>query len=495
MADRGGAVNRLSWSHLPAATRRNVQLPPDRTLAESVGIVHLGIGAFHRAHQSVFTEDAAVSAHEPGWGICGVTQRSSTVVDQLRPQDGLYTVLERSRNEVRARVVAQVSDVLFAAQEGERLLRLLADPAVRIVTLTVTEKGYRRRADGALDLDDPAVAHDLRSPRRGHARIRSIVGQLVRGLQWRQTAGAGPVTLLSCDNLPDNGRVLHRLLRDFCRALPGREGDDAAAWVADNVTFPCSMVDRIVPATTERDRADAAALLGVRDEALVVAEPFGQWVIEDCFAAGRPAWERAGATLVQDVAPYEQLKLRVLNGTHSMLAYLGALAGYETIADTVADPALRSAARRLIADDVAPTLQVPPGVDVSAYAEEVLDRFANPALGHRTTQVAMDGSQKLPVRLLGTARDRLATGAVPDSVAFAIAAWMAYVVRGTDITGRPLPLDDPLEPRLQQTVRDAPGDARSITDALLGIPEIFGTELSDHPAFSAAVAAHLQELL
>lgn len=493
MADGGGAVNRLSREHLPAP-RSGVRLPPDPGLAASVGVVHLGIGAFHRAHQAVFTEDAALAAEESGWGICGVTQRSSTVVDQLRPQDGLYTVLERGQEQVTARVVGQVRDVLFAAEEGERLLRLIADPDVRIVTLTVTEKGYRRGANGRLDLRDDAVAHDL-TVGRGGVGSRSTVGQLVRGVQARAAAGAGPLTVLSCDNLTDNGHVLRGLLTDFCEALTSLEREETMTWIAEHLTCPCSMVDRIVPATTERDRTDAEALLGIRDEALVVAEPFRQWVIEDRFAAGRPAWERAGATLVDDVAPYEQLKLRVLNGMHSMLAYLGALAGYETIAQAVGDPALRSAARRLVSDDVTPTLLVPAGVDVAAYAEEVLDRFANPALGHLTTQVAMDGSQKLPVRLLGTARDRLATGAVPDSVALAVAGWMAYVARSHDASGRPLPLDDPLAERLQRTVHDAPGNPRSVVEALLGVSDVFGTDLTDHEAFTQAIVAHLRGLI
>lgn len=497
MAGRGSAVNRLSWAHLPASS--DVAMPPDRALAESIGIVHLGIGAFHRAHQAVFTEDAAVRTGESGWGICGVTQRSRAVVEALRPQDGLYTVLERGRTDVRARIVAQVREVLFAAEEGERLRGLLADPAVKIVTLTVTEKGYRRAPGGRLDLDDDAVARDL-SP-LGSSGCRSAVGQLVRGLQARQGRDSGPVTVLSCDNLTANGAVLRGLVADFCAALAGPEGARTATWITENVSFPSSMVDRIVPATTERDRVEAQALLGVRDDALVVAEPFRQWVVEDRFAARRPAWETVGATLVDDVAPYEALKLRVLNGTHSMLAYLGALAGHETIADAVVDPVLRSAAERFVADDVIPTLTLPLGVDASAYAAQVLDRFANPALGHRTTQVAMDGSLKLPVRLLGTARDRLTSGAVPDSVALAVAGWMAYVARSTNGTdgpgfhGRSLPLEDPLAPRLRQTVADAGDEPRAVARALLGVSEIFGTDLRDHAAFTEAVTTHLKELM
>ena len=494
MAAGGCPVRRLSWSTLPSP-RRDLTLPPDRGLAESIGIVHLGLGAFHRAHEAVFTEDAAVVADEPGWGICGVTQRSSSVVDQLRPQGGLYTVLERGRTQVRARIVGQVRDILFAAEEAERLQLLISDPAMRIVTLTVTEKGYRRAADGTLDCTDEAVMHDLTVIGRAQAGSRSVVGQLVRGIQGRRERGGAPLTVLSCDNLIDNGRVLRGLVEDFCAAMRTDDGEATAAWVAEHVTFPSSMVDRIVPATTAADRVDAAALLGVRDEALVVAEPFTQWVIEDRFAAGRPAWERVGATLVDDVGPYEQLKLRVLNGSHSMLAYLGALAGHTTIAEAVADPELRAAARHLVVDDVIPTLAVPPGVNATAYADEVLERFANPALGHLTTQVAMDGSQKLPVRLLGTARDRLSTGAVPDGVAHAVAGWMAFVARGCDVNGRPLPLDDPLAPRLESALRDVEGDARAVAGALLGVVEVFGPDLTDHPAFIEAVATHLKELL
>ncbi len=486
---------RLSWSTLPSSAPSGVRLPPSRGLASSVGIVHLGIGAFHRAHQAVMTEDACIATNDSGWGICAVTQRSPTVVEQLKPQDGLYTLLERNGSDINARVVAQVQDVMFAADEGERLLQQLADPGVRIVTLTVTEKGYRRRSGGGLDLDDEAVSHDLSIIGRGQPGSRSIVGQLVRGIQARIASDAGPITVLSCDNLTNNGKMLRGLVHDFVRELPGREADETAAFIDSSVTFPSSMVDRMVPATTNSDRAEAQSMLGLRDEAVVVAEPFHQWIIEDNFAAGRPAWEHAGATLVDDVAPYEQLKLRVLNGTHSMLAYLGALKGYETIAEAVADPELAEAARRLVHDDVTPTLDVPIGVNAEEYAKEVLTRFANTALGHRTTQVAMDGSQKIPIRLLGTARDRLAAGAVPQSVALAVAAWMAYVVAHTNATDDSFPLDDPLADRLRQAVADTRDDARSITDALLSLPKIFGTDLQDNTAFSAAITAKLERLL
>ena len=480
-------MNRLSRTTLSEA-RDGVTLPPPAGLSERTGIVHLGIGAFHRAHQAVFTEDAATAAQESGWGICGVTQRSAAVLEQLRPQDCLYAVLERGPHEPAVRVVGQVREVLFAAEDGELLRRRFADPATRVITLTVTEKGYRRSASGGLDLQDPVVRSDL------SGGARSAVGQLVRGLQARAAESGAPVTVLSCDNLTDNGDVVQRLVADFCAALPSAEGDPLAAWIAENVAFPCSMVDRIVPATTEDDRATAAQLLGLNDAALVVAEPFRQWVIEDRFAAGRPAWERAGAEVVGDVTPYEQLKLRMLNGTHSMLAYLGALRGYETIAEAVADAELAEAAARLMRDDVAPTLAPTPGRDVAAYAGEVLERFANPALRHRTTQVAMDGSQKLPLRLLGTVRDRLAAGETPHWATLAVAGWMVFVASARDPHGREIPVDDPLADRLREAAGEgkAPG---ALVDGLLGVTEVFGADLPAQTAFREELTAQVAELL
>jgi fructuronate reductase len=254
------------------------------------------------------------------------------------------------------------------------------------------------------------------------------------------------------------------------------------------------MVDRIVPSTTEADRAEATAVLGLTDEALVVAEPFRQWVVQDRFVAGRPAWEKAGADLVDDVRPYELLKLRMLNGTHSLLAYLGALRGHQTIAEAVADDELASAARGLMQEDVAPTLEAPMGLDVAAYGKQVLERFANPALRHTTVQVGMDGSQKLPLRLLGTVRDRLAAGAAPTWAALGVAAWMAYVAKGSDVSGRALPLDDPLAPVLREAVGTGT-DPVTVAHGLLGVRDVFGDDLPDQAVFRNLLVEHLKELL
>lgn len=457
---------------------------PNRT-----GIVHLGIGAFHRAHQATFTEDAAAAAGEQHWGICGVTQRSNTVLDQLRPQGGLYTVLERSDGHPRGRVVRAVREVLSGVDEADAVAARIADDDVQVVTLTVTEKGYRRRPDGRLDLDDPAVQADVAGFNGG--RPQTAVGQLVRGLHRRRATSGAPLTVLPCDNLIAGGAVLRQLVLDFCAA--GSDGDDLTEWISANVSFPSAVVDRIVPATQPADRAEATRLLGVDDAGVVVTEPFRQWIIEDHFAAARPPWERAGVVFTDDVAPYEKIKLRLLNATHSLLAYTGALAGYETIAEAVGDPELAEAAERLMRDDAAPTLVVPSSFDTAGYRTQVLERFANPALRHRTTQVAGDGSQKLPLRLLGTIRDRLAAGAQPTWAALAVAAWMVLVGRGTDQKGRPLPLDDPLADRLRAAV-GAADQPDTLVSRLLAVQEVFGPDLADDPHLQPLLIEHVTRL-
>ena len=464
--------------------------PPVRPT--QVGIVHLGIGAFHRAHQAVATEDAALATGDTRWGILGVTQRSGSVRDQLRPQGGVYTVLTVGPDGASPRVVGSVTDVAWPAEETPRVLAALAAPTTHVVTLTVTEKGYARGADGRLDRGavradlDALAAEEAAEPAAGTAdgapagtaagsapavvAATSAIGLLVRGLAARRRAGGEPLTVLSCDNLADNGRVLGRLVGEAVdAALPGPEGDALRAWLTASVTFPCSMVDRIVPATTPGQRDDVETLLGARDEGLVVAEPFLQWVIEDRFAGPRPAWERGGATLTTDVAPYERAKLRLLNGAHSYLAYAGSLAGHATIAQAVADPALLAGARALQADALA-TLDAPDGVDLAAYAEALLGRFANPASGHTTRQVAMDGTQKIPFRWGATLADRLADAsagdALPAGVVAALAAWTRYVVAEVR-AGRTV--DDPRAGELRAAVEEAPDDAAAVR-ALVRLP-------------------------
>ncbi|CAM3506970.1 mannitol dehydrogenase family protein [Isoptericola cucumis] len=484
-------TDRLTRSALPQPLPPGVAPP---VTPAQVGVVHLGIGAFHRAHQAVFTEEAARATGDLRWGILGVTQRSAAVRDQLRPQGGVYAVLTAGTDRARLDLVGSVVDVVWPAEETPRVLAALAAPTTHVVTLTVTEKGYARGADGGLDLD--RVADDLAALRAEHGVDgaagrpsdadavsggpgRSAIGLLVRGLaaRYRAAEAAGdrrPLTVLTCDNMVDNGRVLQRLVDAAVdAALPGSRGDALRAWLAADVTFPCSMVDRIVPATTPAQRDAVERDLGGRDEGLVVGEPFRQWVIEDRFAGPRPPWEAAGATFTADVAPWERAKLRMLNGTHSLLAYAGRLAGHATIAEAVADPALRERARAFMLDDALPTLTPPDGADLAAYGESLLERFANPATGHTTVQVSMDGTQKIPIRWGGIVADRLAAGEVPAGAAFALAAW-CEVVRRAAADGRAV--DDPRADELRSVVADAGGgDAAAapradVARSLLALP-------------------------
>lgn len=480
-----GAALRLSLATLARVpVRASPRIDPREVTG---GIVHLGIGAFHRAHQAVFTEDAMATTGDLTWGICGVSPRSRTVVDRLAPQDGLYAVLERAPGEPDLRVVAAVRAVLPAADEPTAVLDRIADPSTRILSLTVTEKAYRvGPADRHLDLADPDVRDDLtgRPP-------RTVPGLLAAGLGQRMRADAGPLTVLCCDNLPGNGAVVRRVVGDFCARLP--DGERLTGWLGESVRFPSTMVDRIVPATVDSDRDEASRRLGLRDEGTVVAEPFRQWVIEDSFAAGRPRWESAGATMTDAVAPYEAMKLRLLNGSHSTLAYLGALAGCEFIADAVRTPELGELVHALMRREVLPTLTVPTGFDVDAYIAALLDRFANPALHHRTSQVAMDGSQKLPQRLLPVARELLARGREPRLVALSVAGWMRYVTAGHAETGEPLPVEDPLAPRIAELTGHRDSPARTAR-ALLGLAEVFGPELAADETFRSLVTDHLDRL-
>ena len=473
-------LGRDSLARLPAAVGRP-SFAPD---ALEVGIVHLGIGAFHRAHQAAFTQEALAVRSGP-WGICGVSLRSADTHDRLAAQDHLYTLIERDAETARATIIGAVRETLFAPADPGAVVARLAAPSTRLVTLTITEKGYcLDRRTGALDTDHPDISHDLAAA----AAPRSAIGYLVRGLARRKAGEGGPLTVLSCDNLPANGRALERAVRGFASLID----PDFERWIADHIAFPCSMVDRIVPASTAETYRLAAGLTGLEDQAAVACETFRQWVIEDRFAAGRPAWDAAGVELVGDVAPYETMKIRLLNGSHSTIAYLGYLAGYATVAEAMRDDSLRALILRLMTDEIAPTLTMPAGVDVAAYRRRLIERFADPGLAHRTWQIAMDGSQKLPQRLLGTIAERLAAGRPIPCLALAVAAWMRYV-GGRDEAGQPIDVVDPLADRLKVIAATAGGDAATLVDHYAGIEEIFGT-LGRRADFRAAVAGALAAL-
>ncbi len=477
-------MTRLSASTLaglPASVRR----PAYDRAALKAGIVHLGLGAFARGHLAEYTEDA-LEKRFGAWGIVGASLQRPDQRDRLKPQDGLYTLLKLAPTGPELRVIGSVLDVLVVPESPSALIARLAAPETRIVSLTVTEKGYcHDPATGRLKADHPDIVHDLANP---HAP-RSAVGILVAGLKARRDVGLGPFTALCCDNLPSNGHVLRGLVRDFAALLD----DKLAAWIEANGAFPATMVDRIVPATTDADIAEVARLIGADDAAPVIGEPFRQWAIEDVFANGRPDWHDVGAQMVSEVAPFEFMKLRMLNGAHSSLAYLGYLAGHETVAEASSDPVLARFLEGLWAE-IIPTVPAPQGVVLSDYAKALLIRFQNPAIRHRTWQIAMDGSQKLPQRLLGTIRERLRAGAGIDHLALGVAAWMRYVT-GTDEKGAAIDVRDPLVAELKRRTEAAGRDAKVLVEALTGIEAIFGSDLPGDLRFTKPVTAHLASLL
>lgn len=396
-------MSRLSSQHLPRGAAR----PGYDRESKAVGIVHFGLGAFTRAHQAWYT-DRAMDLHGGDWMITGVSMRSPEVGEQLNPQDGLYTLAERSGEGTHLRLIGSVAQVLLAGPDREAIIDRLAAPATQIVSFTVTEKGYCRAPDGRLD-------HTLAA--------KGFYPLLAEGLARRCGAGLPGLTLMSCDNLADNGHQLRALLREDLAARDPALLD----WFEVHCTTPCSMVDRIVPATTPEDRSQIETMTGLRDEGTVVTEPFSQWVIEDAFAGPRPAWDRVGAQIVSDVAPYETAKLRMLNGAHSALAYLGLERGHAFVHEAVGDLALRELVHRLMIDEAAPTIQAGPGQDLPAYAEALLGRFANPALNHRLIQIAMDGSQKIPQRWLATLAANQQAGRDCPAILTALGAWLRHV--------------------------------------------------------------------
>lgn len=472
-------LSKANLDRLPGEIRRPAY---DRSRI-TAGIVHLGIGAFHRAHQAVVIDDL-LGGGATDWGIIGASLRSPETRDALAPQDGLYTLAVRSGAGTDHRIIGSVLATEVAKEKPGHLIARLANPATRIVSLTVTEKGYcHTPKTGDLDEDHPDIVHDLQNP----GTPRSAIGYLVAALARRRIAGTPPFTVLSCDNLSANGHTVGRIVTQFA-ALRSR---NLAKWIEAEVTFPSTMVDRIVPETTDADRAAVSSALGMTDAWPVVTEPFTQWIVEDRFPAGRPDFAAAGVQLVSDVTPFEHMKLRLLNASHSALAYLGYLAGFETIAATMTDPHFAALARQVMLD-AAPTLAMPEGTDLASYGASLLQRFSNPALHHRTWQIAMDGSQKLPQRLLATMQDRLRLGLPIETHALAVAGWMRYVT-GTDEQGRAIDVRDPLAAKLKAIAGSAGPAADRLVPALLEVEAIFGT-LGTDPRMRSAVTAALTKL-
>ncbi|WP_298399679.1 mannitol dehydrogenase family protein [Sphingobium sp.] len=467
-------MNRLSNATL-ADLPADVICPAYDRAAVACGVVHLGIGAFHRAHQAVVFDDA-LNAGDLRWGIIAASLRSPAVRDQMAPQDGLYTMLVRDGAAEQARLIGAVRQVIVAPEEPQALLAALASPDTHIVTLTVTEKGYKLDpSTGALIESDPQLAADLISL----DRPQTAPGYLVAALALRRAAALPPFTAISCDNLPHNGRRL----RAAVIALANRHDPALADWIAAEGAFPETMVDRIVPATTPDDIVALAQRIGVEDQAMVKTEPFIQWVIEDRFCGPRPDFG-AGVQVTAAVAPWEEAKLRLLNGAHSGIAYLGGLAGIDHVHEVLALPEARHFVESLW-DEAETTLSPPAELDVAAYRRELMARFDNPTLKHRTRQIAMDGSQKLPQRLLATIAARLEAGQGIDALALAVAAWVRWQA-GVDDLGQGHQVDDPLAAAMASVLEGA-GDAESRVAAILAFDPVIPADLAGNAQFATAL--------
>lgn len=465
-------LNEAGLSALPADVARPAF---DRSKVKT-GVVHLGIGAFHRAHQAVVFDDALASG-DLRWGVLGASLRSPGVRDQLNPQDGLYTLVVRDGADEHLRVIGAGRGVLVGPEDPAALVAAMADADVHIVTLTVTEKGYRLDpATGDLLLDDPDVAADLADI----ASPRTAPGFVVAALAARKAAGLKPFTVISCDNIPHNGKRI----RAGVIAMARRIDPALAEWIEAEGAFPQTMIDRIVPATIPDDVARLSARLGVEDQGMVKAEPFTQWVIEDWFAGERPDFAALGVQLTDAVEPWEDAKLRLLNGAHSATAYLGALSGYEHVHEAVAVPAFRAFIEALW-DEAQTTLNPPPGLDVSAYRDELMARFSNSALMHRTRQIAMDGSQKLPQRLLAGMAERLTAEQGVEALALGVAAWMRWQ-EGVTESGETVVVDDPLAARTAELIAASENDEAEVR-ALLTLSAVFPEALANDRRFVEAV--------
>ncbi len=461
-----------------------VRRPAYQPTNHKAGIVHLGPGAFHRAHQAVYTDEAlALSGGD--WRIIGISLRSRAIADALNRQNGLYSLIENGADGSSVRIIGSIERVIAAVEDRQAAIAAMADPSIRVITMTVTEKAYGiDRVTGQVDMDDETIVHDLAQPQQPNG----VLGLIVESLRLRWQAGHGAPTVLCCDNLPENGEVLKAGVLDFAR----RTDPMLADWIDEHASFPSSMVDRITPAASEETLVRCQQLIGCDDQVPVETEAFTQWVIEDRFVDERPDWQAAGVMFVPSVAPFEQMKLRMLNGAHSMLAYAGFLSGCTYVRDVMEDRNLSRLVQHHM-QAAAATLQPLDGVDFDTYADDLLQRFRNPAIAHETYQIAMDGTEKLPQRLLSPAVEALASKGNYRPFAFAVAAWMRYCTGRTD-SAESYVLRDPKQEQIADVLRGQE-TAEGIYNALTALPGLFPDPLLESAVWRETVVAILDTLL
>ncbi|PHM45067.1 D-mannonate oxidoreductase [Xenorhabdus mauleonii] len=460
-------------------------------------IVHLGCGAFHRAHQALYTHHL-LQQTDSDWGYCEVnlmSQQGALLVENLKKQSMRYTVAEKSQDVTTLKIIGSIKEAMHPLIDGaQAIIEKMASPDVAIFSLTVTEKGYCiDAATGHLDRNNPLIIADLACP----SSPRSAIGYMTAALKLRFERQLPPVTILSCDNVRENGHVARQAVLELARL----QDEKLAQWIEQRVTFPCTMVDRIVPAVTEETLTEIAQLLGWKDACAVACEPFHQWVIEDNFAHGRPDWDQVGAQFVEDVTPFETMKLRILNGAHSFLAYLGYLGGYAHISDAMTNADYRRAVHALMLNEQAPTLSMPENTDLASYIEKLIERFSNPSLKHQTWQIAMDGSQKLPQRWFDSVQWHIEQGSDYRHLALGIAAWMRYV-GGVDEQGQPIDVRDPLKSLFAAiyvkhglSVVVVKESVKALVEELLAIEAIFGNKLIKNREFVENIINAYQQIL
>lgn len=471
-------LNEASLSHLPPT----VQIPKYDRHSVTNGIVHIGVGGFHRAHQALYLDNYLHQTSDRQWGICGVglLEFDRRMRDALQSQDCLYTLVERSPDGDRARVIGSITNYIFAPDDRQAVVDAMVDPNCRIVSLTITEAGYYYiEGTGELDVNHPTIQHDVQHP----DEPIGVFGYLTAALKQRRDRGVMPFTVLSCDNLQGNGNIARKMLTAFAEL----QDPDLAGWIAEHVAFPNNMVDRITPATTAADVKMVADQFGIEDGFPVVAEPFLQWVIEDHFCAGRPDWETVGVQMTNDVHPYEMMKIRLLNASHLLIGYLGTLVGYTYVHEVMADTLIRQAVDRLMAE-VTPTLRPVPGIDLDNYKQTLIERFANPKIRDQLPRLCLNSAAKMPKFILASLRDALNQGGSIDAMSLAIASWFR-TLKGKDDQGNPIPIDDPMADVLTERAQMGGSDPLP----LLNLTEIFG-DLPQCDRFVDAVARYLRDL-
>jgi len=447
------------------------------------GIVHLGVGGFHRAHQALYIERILEELGEKEWGICGVgiMPHDSKMREALTSQQCLYTLVEKGDGEEAGRVIGAMKSYLYAPKNPEKVFEKLASPETKIVSLTVTEGGYYfDQGTGELLLTHPEVAHDLANPKTPH----TIYGYLVEGLARRRAAGVTPFTVLSCDNIQANGEVTKRLLVSY--AL--KKDAELARWIEENVAFPNSMVDRITPITTPEDIEFITQRFGVKDQWPVVCEPFIQWVVEDKFCNGRPSFEKVGVEMTSDVHPYEKMKIRLLNASHSAMGYLGYLAGFRYIFEITRDEEFGKYVARMMDEEVTPLLDPVPGIDLPSYKKTLLIRFANPNVKDHALRICMDGSAKMPKFILPSIKEQLEKGGNISLLTLVVASWFRFLT-AEDEEGREIPIQDPMAAELVERAKRGKGDPTP----LLEMTELFG-DLGKSEKFVAELRRSLDML-